>query len=116
MYSVIEQFVAWLEDAGYDASTYPHADAPSEFVTVERTGGGVEDLVDHPTIAIQTWAGTEARAEEMAVAIRNDLLASSRPRGVARVSVNSGPYPYWDESTGRPRYQTVYDCTAQLTE
>ena len=116
MYSVTEQFVAWLENAGYEASTYPSATAATEFVTVERTGGNVEDLVDHPTVAIQTWADTEARAEEMAVGIRNLLVTTSRPYGIAKGTVNSGPYPFWDESTGKPRYQTVFDCTAQLTD
>lgn len=116
MYSVIEQFVAWLGTAGYTASTYPPKTAISEFVTVERTGGNVEDMVDHPTIAIQTWATTEARAEEMAIEIRNLLAATSKPYGVSKATVNSGPYAFWDESTGRPRYQTVYDCTAQLTD
>ena len=116
MYSVTEEFIVWLLAKGYTASTYPKADAPDEFVTVERTGGGTSDMVDHPTIAIQAWALTEARADEMAVSIRNALMTESRPRGVTKVNVNSGPYPFWDESTGRPRYQLVLDCTAQLTD
>ena len=116
MYSVTEQFVAWLSNQGYTASTWPRADAPDEFVTVERTGGGTENLVDHPTMAVQTWATTEARAEEMANSIRNALLTQSRPRGITAINVNSGPYPFWDEDTRCPRYQTVYDCTAQLIE
>lgn len=114
MYSVTEEFVVWLSAEGYAASTYPKADAPAEFVTVERTGGGTADMVDHPTVAIQTWASTEARAEEMAVSIRNALMCSSRPHGVMKVNVNSGPYPFWDEDTRCPRYQLVLDCTAQL--
>lgn len=116
MYSVTEQFVAWLSGEGYATSTYPKADAPDEFVTVERTGGGTADMVDYPTVAIQTWAPTEARAEEMAVSIRNALMTRSRPRGIAKVNVNSGPYPFWDEDTRCPRYQLVLDCTAQLTD
>ena len=116
MYSVTEEFVSWLSSQGYTASTWPRADAPEEFVTVERTGGGTENLVDHPTMAIQTWAATEPRAEEMANSIRNALLTQSRPRGVTAVNVNSGPYPFWDEDTRCPRYQTVYETTAILTD
>ena len=115
MYSVTEQFVSWLSTNGYAASTWPKADAPAEFVTVERTGGGTADLIDHPTMAIQTWAASEARAEEMANEIRNKLMCKSRPHGVTKVNVNSGPYPFWDEDTRCPRYQTVYDCTSILT-
>ena len=114
MYSITEKFVAWLHSLGYAASTYPSADSPERFVTVERTGGGTSDMVDHPMVAIQTWAPTEAEAEAMALAIRDEAVCSSRPRGVTKVNVNSGPYPFWDEDTRSPRYQIVLDCTAQL--
>ena len=76
----------------------------------------MRDLVDHPSVAIQTWAKTEAEAEEMAINIRDALLLEERPYGVAFVKVNSGPYPFWDASTRYPRYQVVYDITTQLTE
>ena len=113
MYSVEQSFVEWLSQKGYTASTYPPKTG-SEFVTIERTSGGVQDMIDHPTIAIQTWAATPTRAEEMAIAIRNALF-TSRPFGVANVSVD-GLYPFWDEETRLPRYQLVLDCTAQLTD
>ena len=114
MYSVEQSFVAWLTAQGYAASTYPPKTG-SEFVTVERTSGGVQDLIDYPTVAIQTWAQTAPRAEEMAVSIRNALLATSRPTGVAHITVD-GLYPFYDESTRLPRYQLVLDCVAQLTD
>ena len=113
-YSVEQSFVEWLTVKGYTASTYPPKSG-TEFVTVERTGGIVADLIDHPTVAIQTWAATPTRAEEMALSIRNALLTTSRPTGVAHISVN-GLYPFWDESTRLPRYQLVLDCTAQLID
>ena len=113
MYSVTQAFVEWLADLGYAASTYPPKTG-NEFVTVERTGGFVEDLIDHPTMAIQAWAATETRAEEMANEIRVAAI-TSRPCGVSRISFD-GLYPFWDESTRLPRYQLVLDCAAQLTE
>lgn len=113
MYSVEQSFVEWLAAKGYAASTYPPATG-SEFVTIERTGGRVADLIDHPTVAIQTWAQSPTRAEEMALAIRNALF-TSRPDGVANIAVD-GLYPFWDDSTRLPRYQLVLDCTAQLTD
>lgn len=115
MYSVTEEFVKWLDSLGFASSTYPPATG-DEFVTVERTGGGVTDLVDHPMVAVQTWAQTEPRAEEMANTIRNAALLSTRPDGVTRIDVNSGPYSYWDESTRLPRYQIVFDVTCQLID
>jgi len=115
VYSITEQFVKWLSAKGYAASTYPPKTG-DEFVTVERTGGTVVDMVDHPSMAIQTWAETEARAEEMAIAIRDSLLLEGLPYGVHHVDVNSGPYPFWDDSTGKPRYQIALDCVSYLTD
>lgn len=111
-YSVTEQFVNWLDSLGYSASTYPAADAQAPFVTVERVGGGVVDMVDRPQMAIQAWASTEAEAEQIATEIRNAVLLEPHPHGVLSMFVNSGAYPFWDESTGMPRYQLVLDCTA----
>ena len=115
MYSVTEQFVRWLTSLGYRASTVPPKNC-TEFVTIERTGGNVADLVDHPEIAIQAWASDETRAEEMALAIRDEALLRSTPYGVTRMMVNAGPYPFWDEDTALPRYQIVFDVTCQLTD
>lgn len=114
MYSVTEAFVSWLQSLGYRASTYPPGTG-TEFVTVERTGGGVDEYTDHPVMAVQTWAATEARAEEMAMSIR-DSAVWDHPDGVVKIAVNAGPYPFWDEDTRLPRYQLVLDCTCQLQE
>lgn len=113
MYSITEQFVTWLTENGYAASTYPPKSG-DEFVTVERVGGNVVDMVDHPSITIQTWAQTAPRAEEMANNIRYLALTSTLPMGVHRIEVNSGPYAFWDEDTRLPRYQVVFDVTCQL--
>lgn len=115
MYSITEQFVTWLSDNGYAASTYPPKTG-NEFVTVERTGGAVVDLVDYPEIAVQAWAVSEARAEEIAIAIRDALLIGSLPYGVHSCAVESGPYPFWDEDTGMPRYQLVLSCASYLID
>ena len=115
MYSITEQFVAWLDGLGYAASTYPPADG-TEFVTVERTGGNVIDMVDHAGIAIQTWAATAPRAEEMANEIRLAAIEGPYPLGVNRIEVNSGPYSFYDESTRLPRYQIAFDVTCQLVD
>ena len=118
MYSITEEFATWLEHLGYRAGTRPPKDAPDcpdEFVTIMRTGGAVRDMVDHPGIAIQTWAATAPRAEEMANNIRFELLTGELPYGVHHAAINSGPYPFFDEDTRSPRYQLVLDITSQLT-
>lgn len=115
IFSVTEAMVAWLSSMGYRASTRVPKDTPDEVVTVERTGGGVDGMVDHPMMAVQCWATTEARAEEMANAIRLAALTTVPPAGVHSVRVNSGPYPFFDEDTRCPRYQLVLGLSSQLT-
>lgn len=115
MYSITEQIVAWLSLLGYAASTQPPKSG-GEFVTVERTGGGVTDMVDHPMMAVQAWAADAPRAEEMANEIRLAALTSALPEGVHRIDINSGPYAFYDEETRMPRYQIVLDVTCRLTD
>lgn len=116
MYSVTEQFIAWLGALGYDAYANVPADPPTEFVTVERVGGYVEDMVDHASVAVQAWAATDERAEELANGIRNELLLEARPAGVHHIAIDSGPYRFYDEETRCPRYQIALDVTCQLTD
>lgn len=115
MYSVTAAFIDWLNANGYNAHSYPPASG-NEFVTVERTGGGVADMVDRPTLAIQTWATTEERAEDMAAEIRFAVLTQPLPVGVHSASINTGAYRFYDEDTRLPRFQLVLDVVSQLTE
>lgn len=120
MYSVTEAFVSHLLALGHAAYANVPADedesVPQEFVTVERTGGSVTDLVDHPSIAIQCWAATDEAAEHLANVVRTQLVTGTRPTGVTRVDVDSGPYRFYDEYTRCPRYQMALDATCQLTD
>lgn len=115
MYSATSALIAHLRDNGWQASTQPPR-GTGEFVTVERTSAEVIDLVDHPTYVVQTWAPTETRAEEMALLIRELLILGERPEGFHAISAENGPYPWWDDETRMPRYQTVYACVCQLTQ
>ena len=116
MYSITEAVINWLSDGGFTASARPNAESVPPFVTVERTGGYVADLLDHPMVAVQTWGATEAEAEEMALSVRNAALLGARPEGVSRIDINAGPYPFYDEETRYPRYQLVLDITCQLID
>lgn len=115
MYSITAALVAWLRGAGYAAYARPRKEMPVEFVTVERQGGPVTDMVDHPTVAVQTWAPTEERSEQMALEIRAMARVGPLPEGVSRIDVNAGPYPFYDEGTRCPRHQLVLDVTSRLT-
>lgn len=113
MYSATEQLIRWLTAKGYSAYSYPPKTGTG-FITVERTGGSVADMVDHPTMAIQAWAATEADAEAACLAIREMLVSGDTPKGFYRVEAES-MYPWYDEETRCPRYQLVINATTQLT-
>ena len=114
VYSIEEAVRNWLVDMGYAAYVRVPKDRPKRFVTVERTGGGVENMVDYPLVAVQTWAQTQAEAEEDASAIRMVALVGNLPEGVHSMRVNSGPYKFYDEESMQPRYQVVFDVVCQL--
>ena len=113
MYDATKSLIDWLNAKDYDAYSYPPSTG-SGFFTVERTGGSVVDLVDHPTFAIQAWAQSIVDAERMCIEVRNMLVTGDVPQGFYRVSAES-MYPWYDESTRLPRCQLVIDCTVQLT-
>lgn len=114
-FSVTDAMVSWLARLGYNAATRRYDNSPAELVTVTRTGGRVLNLIDRPVIALQFWAGTEERAESMANEARLALLTTCPPPGIHSVSVNTGPYPFFDAYSRSPRYQLVLDVSCQLT-
>ena len=117
VFSVTEAMVSWLSSLGYSASTRVPANAPERFVTVERVGGSASSYVDVAEMAVQCWGADrhdDAGAEELANAVRNALVMSSRPGGVHSVRVESGPYAFYDDATGRARYQLLLAVSCQL--
>jgi hypothetical protein len=113
MYSATEEFIKWLTAKGYTVYSHPPKTG-TEFYTVERTGGTVIDLVDHPTFAVQAWADSIDKAEKMSLDVRNLLVTGDMPKGFCKCQVDTC-YPWYDENTRLPRYQLVLNCTTQLT-
>lgn len=113
-FSVAAAMVSWLSSLGYAASSRVPASTPAELVTVERTGGGVADLVDRPLVAVQCWAETDERAEALANEVRLALVSSRPPAGIHSVRVNAGPYQLNDPATRSPRYQLALDVSCQI--
>ena len=113
-FSVTQALVEHLRSMGYAASSRVPRKGPAEFVTVERVGGGTTSMVDHPSMAVQTWADSDARAEEMGNALKVALIINPPPAGVHSIRVETGPYQFYDQDTGKARYQLVLNVTCQL--
>lgn len=114
-FSVTESLINHISTFGYHASSRVPKGHADTFVTVERTGGGASSFIDHPVMAVQVWAHSEDEAERAANELRNALLTSPPPQGIHSIRLETGPYPFFDDSTGSARYQMVLDITCQLT-
>lgn len=113
-YSCEQALMGWLRGLGYACYPSPPMSRPERFVTVERTSGAPMNLVDHPTIAVQAWAKTDAEAEEDAMAIAAAALTSPLPEGIHSLRVSAGPYRFPDGQSKARRYQLVLDCSCRL--
>lgn len=86
------------------------ADRPEAFVTVEQTGASYSDhaLLERPSLAIQSWAGTRYEAAALARRV-HELMVGLRYAGgpVCHVSA-TGPYNF-PSPDGIARYQGAYD-------
>lgn len=111
-YSIEREVIKWLRDEGFDARFSVPGDAPACFVSVSRIGGGIENALDHPLVAIDVWDRSAEEASDKAVEIRHRLLQGSQPRGVRRCAALSGPLWVPDPNTRRPVYelQVEFSC------
>lgn len=112
--NVEQALIKQLKALGRDA----YADAPNpmpraDFVTVERTGGGVVDAVDHPTLAVQCWSTSRKCAADLADAVRGDLASITGTGGFGAVTVQS-IYNWPDPLSRRARYQLTVEATAHV--
>jgi hypothetical protein len=104
-----EQVVSFLVTRGFVASTDVPNPRPAKFVTVERTGGGRDNIVvDRPTVAIQSWAKTRKEAADQAYGIDAIIPDMVEIEDISRVERNSF-YNFPDETGNNARYQIVVD-------
>lgn len=107
--NIESRIIKYLKDAGFEAYANVPAKRPESFVTVERTGGGFDNvIIDHPTIAIQAWGKKRLDASELAYAVRETLQEMVKESGICKVSINT-IYNYPDPESGAARYQLVVD-------
>ena len=82
--------------------------AAEQYVTVEKTGGGKTDHVNSATLAIQSRAGSMYEAAKLNEAVKKAMDRITAEDAVSRSSLNSD-YNFTDVTTGKYRYQAVYD-------
>lgn len=84
---------------------------PASFVVVEKTGGSQDNHIPNSTIAIQSYAESQAKACELNDDVIELMLYGliEEPE-IASVRLNA-TYNYTDTTTKRNRYQAVFNIT-----
>lgn len=81
---------------------------PRELVVVRREGGSMRNaLIDAPGIGIDIWAGSEARACEIAEAVSGTMLSLGFSDGYASVKEEAFLSQY-DTRSGTPHWYASY--------
>lgn len=107
--------VDYLNGADVGVKAYPAVPSrrPAEFLVVEQTGGSRPDRVRSlPSVDVDCWAQTRARASELSdeVAALALAMADELPN-VFRATVTT-QYNNPDPDSGQPRYTVGIDITA----
>ena len=107
-FNVEAALIAFLKaQTGVEAYADVPNPRPTEFITVERTGGSRTDVVvDNPTLAVQCWSSSRAAASELALAVDEALPRFAYEPHVHKVERLS-LYNHPDEKGNAARYQIV---------
>lgn len=86
-------------------------DRPTEFISVEMTGGTRERLcIQHASLAVQSWAQTRQRAAEIARLVEHAAPGLTEEPNIFRAVAN-GTYRWPDPDSRQARYQTNVELT-----
>lgn len=114
-FSIIAALVEWLPDeTGVPCYAQVPDPRPESFTDVSRTGGGADNLIDRPVVAVRCWAQSAYDAETLALKVRDAVIerAGEMPK-VHGARINSGPYDS-TESSRQPSWQVVFDFATQF--
>lgn len=112
-------FAAWLRGrlAIPVVTTVPDP-RPVEFVRLIRSGGIRTALtIDRPMLIVEAWAGSKARAGQLAGQVRAHMHAADNLGGgvtVLRMDEAAGPADLPDPLTGQYRYTATYQPAITL--
>ena len=102
-----------VSDIGAAAYLAVPSNRPDEFLVVEQTGGARPDRVRSlPSVAVDCWAQTRARASELSDEVAALALSmADEITNIFSVSVST-QYNNPDPDSGQPRYTVGIDITA----
>lgn len=81
---------------------------PSEYLIIEKTNGGVENMIEYATITVQSYATTLYNAAKLNESVCEYMEQITEDSAVMSCNLN-GNYNYTDPSTKEYRYQAVFN-------
>lgn len=90
----------------------PHP-LPDEFVTVEKVGESVTDLIPTARLAVRSWSTSLSTAAALDLRVGTAMLAAvSRPE-ISRCGIQTS-YNDPDLDTNKPRYSSTFEVVYML--
>lgn len=105
----IEQKI--IEILGASASV-PHP-MPDEFITVEKTGAGLTNLIPEAQIHINCYSTSRANAADLCERTIAAMLSAISDPDISQVTLTSS-YNNPDLTTDKPRYSAVFQVVHLL--
>lgn len=81
---------------------------PEEYILIEKTGGGVENMIYNSLITIQSFSDTLLHAAQLNDRVVKIVLNAIELPEITWVDLNSN-YNYTDTGSKQYRYQAVFD-------
>lgn len=95
-------------------ATVPRNYTGGQLVTIERTGGRTDHLIDYGVYAVQAWADKHADAYQLASDVRDALIgAPARVSDMAALQVTS-MYNFPDPDSKQARYQLTVTASFMM--
>ena len=110
--SIVAITIEYLKEAlGTDEVYSEVPENPAEeFFVVDKTGGGETNLIKSAMLAIQSYAGSKARAEELNEELKDAMRLFPSREEIGGCHLNSD-YDFTNVAKKQYRYQAVYDIT-----
>lgn len=91
------------------------ANVPVTFVTVEKTGSSITNHIETATLAIQSWAGSQADAMMLNKQVKKAMFDMLVLDSISSVDLNTD-YNFTDTTTKHHRYQAVFEVVYYIEE
>lgn len=108
--TIEEFFVDYLNDAELGAEAHgsvPHP-LPDSFITVEKSGEAVTNLIPTATLLVQSWSTSRAAAATLCVDVITAMLASPGRAEISSCALTAS-YNNTDLATHKPRYAARFE-------